>query len=155
MKYITPLLVFFIAFILIQGCEKKQEKSDSQPSSDEQTAEVQFSDEQTVTEKAVLETKEGLPENFPKEIPIPEKAKKIKYIDNNTGKIVICETEVGVKEVINFYKENMKKNGFELIKNDNLIDKDEIYNADWKKDNKNVNVAITFQNNTTSVVISY
>ncbi len=155
MKFIKLFLIVFTSFLLLQGCGEKKEQSDSQAPKEEQTSGTQSSAEQTENNQATLDTKEGLPEDFPKDIPLPEKMKKAKYIDNNNSKIVIIEADINVKDAINYYKENLKKNGFELNKNDNLIDRDEIYNADWRKNNKNVNVAITFQNNLSNIVISY
>jgi len=155
MRYINSILIVFLTFLLIQGCGKKEQQSDSQVPADEQKTEIQSSGEQTETNQASLETKQGLPEDFPKDIPLPEKIKKTKYIDNNANKIVILDADISVSEAISYYKENMKKNGFDLNKNDSLIDTDNIYNADWRKGNRNVNIAITFQNNITTVVISY
>lgn len=155
MKYIKLFVIIFAAFLLLQGCGKKEGQSDSQAPKDEQTSSTQASGEQTGNVQATLETKEGFPDDFPKDIPRPENIRKIKYIDNNTNKIVIIEADIPVKDAINYYKENMKKNGFELNKNDNLIDRDDIYNADWKKEKRSVNIAITFQNNLTNIVISY
>ncbi|MCX7834213.1 MAG: hypothetical protein N2490_08395 [Ignavibacteria bacterium] len=155
MKYIKLFLIIFIAFILFQGCGKKEGQSDSQAPSKEQSNAVQSSSEQIETGQATLEMKQGLPEDYPKDVPLPENVKKIKFIDNSSNKIVILETDVSVQNTINFYKENMKKNGYELDKNQNLVDSENVYNADWKKDKKTVNVAISSQNNITNVVISY
>ena len=99
----------------------------------------------------------GLPKDFPADIPQPKNAKTLGSLNSSEGVVVTFESTDKVQDIVNFYKEEMKKNGFSITEGgENLVsDKGGLIN--WSKDKRDIGLMLGYDKdkNITSLVITY
>jgi len=158
------LLLILISFVIFSGCGKKDDKV-TDKSGDKKTEDVKKDDasnqnpdkkdDKNSTTNS-LQMTDGLPKNFPSDIPQPKTYKSVRTLPGTDGTFVIFETSDKVKNIVDFYQEEMKKNGFEAIEGgDNLVSEN-VAQMGWKKKDREINVAVTnVDNSNTQIVITY
>lgn len=182
MKKIILLLVF-ACVIILNGCEEKKEVSgnkDVSPSkndpsdkmpqleksrNDELNKSELNNQEQTNTDPALQEKENsnelgmtpGMPANFPSDVPQPKNSKVIGSLTSTEGTMVTFESNDKIQEIINYYKEELTKNGYSISEDGELITPDKGGMINWKKGTKEVQLVLGFnkEKNISSLVITY
>lgn len=174
------LLLLFSSAIIFSSCgdkndettaDKKSEvKSGSEVSGNESSTEEEkskqelASKEEANTDPSSTENKQndlgmtpGLPGDFPKDVPTPKNSKTLGSLNSTEGTVVTFETTDLVPDIISFYKDEMKKAGYEVIEgSENLVsDKGGVLN--WKKAGREVGLMMGYDKDKqiTSLVITY
>jgi hypothetical protein len=155
-------LTLFIGF----GCGKNQQapeqKKDNsgEVKTDNKTPEKNgdIKKEETKTDGNDLGLKSGLPADYPKDIPVPPNSTCHGSIYNQSeGTTVTFVSKVKPMEIANFYKEEMKKNGFQLETGSEELMNDKGGMLKWTKDKREVEVMMSFktESSDTDIVLSY
>lgn len=164
-KMIIVSAILFLA--LAAGCGKKTDTQTANDSSAVQQDKVkqQMTDDATApgstgkTENTIpgneLGMTAGLPPDFPSDVPQPKNAKVIGSLMSSDGMVVNFRTAVPVKELVEFYKVELTKNGFEPLENNDLVMKDVGGMMGFKKGSRDVQFMMSSNEDTTSVVITY
>lgn len=99
----------------------------------------------------------GLPKDFPQDVPQPKNSKTLGSLNSTEGTVVTFESADKVMDVINFYKEEMKKNGYTITEGSENIINDKGGLINWTKDKKEVGLMLGYDKdkNITSLVITY
>ena len=99
----------------------------------------------------------GMPANFPADIPQPKNSKVIGSLTSTEGTMVTFESNDKVQEIINYFKEEMTKNGYAVSEDGELITPDKGGLINWKKGTKEVQLVIGYDKdkNISSLVITY
>lgn len=179
MKIVT--LIMFSLGILVISCgenkeqatdQKKQEVAeDNQGSKESNTADEQelakqelAGKEEANTDPSSTENRQndlgmtpGLPGDFPKDVPTPRNSKTLGSLNSTEGTVVTFESSEMVPEIISYYKEEMSKNGYELIEGSENLVSDKGGVLSWKKNGKEVGIMMGYDKDKqiTSLVITY
>ncbi len=130
----------------------------------ESTGQEQLSKEEANTDPSSTESKQndlgmtpGLPADFPKDVPTPKNAKTIGSINSTEGTVVTFESTDLVPAIVDFYKAEMKNNGYELAEGAETVVSDKGGIVNWKKDSKEVGLMLGYDKDKeiTSLVITY
>lgn len=173
------ILLFVFAFVItLNGCDDKKEVSGDKnvPTSKENKTEMKDPSsmpkqeevnktEETNTDPAKQETDKsnelgmtpGMPANFPSDIPQPKNSKVIGSLTSTEGTMVTFESNDKVQDIINYYKEEMTKNGYAVSEDGELITPDKGGLINWKKGAKEVQLVLGYDKdkNLSSLVITY
>lgn len=159
------LILLLIAFVSLSGCGKKDDKI--QAGKDEKkTEEVkkENGDENKTDSKGDgtinlndLGISEGMPKNYPTDVPQPKNSKCLGSLSSSEGTVVTFESSDKVKDVVDFYKEEMKKSGFTVADGGDVIVSDEAAILAWKKNDKEVSTIISFdkEKSKSQIAITY
>lgn len=173
------ILLFVFAFVIsFNGCDDKKEVSGDKndPSVKENKAEqkepssgIKPEGTNTTGEANTDPSKQepdksnelgmtpGMPANFPADIPQPKNSKVIGSLTSTEGTMVTFESNDKVQEIINYFKEEMTKNGYAVSEDGELITPDKGGLINWKKGTKEVQLVIGYDKdkNISSLVITY
>ncbi|MBK9331869.1 MAG: hypothetical protein IPM96_05540 [Ignavibacteria bacterium] len=172
---IILITFFFISSIIISGCGNKDENSGKDgKESGNKTSETQNNDLTQKTEEQIKEDankeagdetktenelgmKPGLPSDFPKDIPQPKDSKVLGSLTTSEGTVVTFESNTKVLEIVEFYKEEMKKSGYTLSEEGESLVTDKGGLINWTKDSKTAGLMLGYDKdkNITSLVITY
>ncbi len=175
MNKLNFLIIILFAFVTLNCGNKKQitiEKSDDskQETKKEGTDASQDSkNDKKNKDESIQQSKEdinkanelgmtpGLPNNFPSDVPQPKNSKTLGSLNSSEGTVVTFESNDKVLDIVNFYKEEMKKNGYVLSEGGESMISDKGGLVDWKKDTKEVGLMLGYDKdkNITSLVITY
>ncbi|MBV6480168.1 MAG: hypothetical protein HGGPFJEG_03014 [Ignavibacteria bacterium] len=99
----------------------------------------------------------GLPKDFPQDIPLPPNSKTLGSMSSSEGTVVPFESKEKVQELINFYKEELKKNGFKLNEDGQSVTSDKGGMLGWTKDKREIGIVLAYDKDkdATSLVITY
>jgi hypothetical protein len=166
MKKISKyLLILSLLFFVSCG---KGDDSDSSKTDEEGTEDV-INDDKTTSGKTEgkddesslgtndLGMSEGLPDDFPDDIPLPLNGKCLGSIITSEGTVVTFESPVKVKEIVEFYKKQMDGNGYELSEGGEVLVSDQGGLIGWEKAGKEIGLMLGYdkEKEITSVVITY
>jgi len=165
------LLILFGVIITSNGCGEKKESSDEKKDNAQQKEDaVLIEEESKKTEELSEDTlKEdanksnelgmtpGLPKDFPADIPQPKNAKTLGSLNSSEGVVVTFESTDKVQDIVNFYKEEMKKNGFAVTEGGESLVSDKGGLINWVKDKREIGLMLGYDKdkNITSLVITY
>lgn len=162
MKKISKyLLILSLLFFISCG---KGDDSDSSKTDEEGTEEVKKEDKTTDGKEDEsnlgsndLGMSEGLPDDFPNDIPEPENGKCLGSIITSEGTVVTFESTNKVKDVVDFYKEKMSNSGYELSEGGEILVSDQGGLIGWNKAGKEIGLMLGYDKDKeiTSVVITY
>jgi hypothetical protein len=145
------LLLLLISFLAVSGCGKKDDKTDKTDKTDDKKTENVKKDDQNVDKKDDksssmndLQMTEGLPKNYPGDIPQPRNSKCLGSFSSSDGTVVSFESTDNVKYVVDFYKEEMKKNGFDIQEGADVLVSETAAILGWKKKDRDVSVIIGY-----------
>jgi hypothetical protein len=166
-KIIVLLFALVLGLTSAAGCDKKSDNQTSKDTNSVQQDKVkqQMNDDGSVpgstgkTENTIpgneLGMSAGLPSDFPPDIPQPKNSKIIGSLLSSDGMVVTFQTDAPVKEVVEFYKSEMTKNGFKQTESGDMLMKDNGGMIGFQKDNRDVQLMLSSNENITSVVITY
>jgi hypothetical protein len=151
-------VVLISSSIFLNGCGKKENTSSGDNKTGETTTEEQKSDQTNNPageNKNELGIKEGLPADFPSDVPQPENSKVLGSLNTSEGTVVTFESDNKPRDILTQYDAALGKSGYK--KADNEMMKDEGGMAMWNKDKKEVSIMLAWdkEKNKTSVVITY
>lgn len=165
-------LLYFIlvsAFIFTIGCgqksddknTKKEDNKNEQVKSDDKKIDNGSSDapksQDTKSDANTLGMAPGLPENFPKDIPQPGNSKCNGYINSSDGTVVTFESKDKLKDLIEMFKTEMKKSGYEIGEGGDTFVSEQGALLGFKKGDKEVGylLGVDKEKNLTQIVITY
>lgn len=162
MKKINFLIIaLFLLFTISCGKKSENVESKKESSKEEVKKEEGKSPGESKDESKLnindLGISEGMPSDFPSDIPKPNNSKVLGYLSSSDGTVVTFESTDKVKDIMDFYKNEMKKNGFSTSEGGELLMSDEGGLMGWKKDNREVGLMLGLDKdkNVTSLVITY
>jgi len=99
----------------------------------------------------------GLPKDFPVDVPQPKNAKTLGSLNSSEGVVVTFESTDKVQDIVDFYKEEMKRNGFAVTEGGETLVSDKGGLINWIKDKREVGLMLGYDKdkNITSLVITY
>jgi hypothetical protein len=120
-------IIVLLSFVLVFGCGKKSdttkkdgEKTEQTEKTDEKKDNTSGSDQKgDKSGISDLGLTEGLPSNYPKDIPQPPNSKCMGSLNSSEGTVVTFESSATVKQIIDFYKEEMKNSDFRSVMAEN------------------------------------
>lgn len=160
------IILLLLSLAVFSGCgDNKKTDKDGKDTTQTQTenqnrtsGENQTSGENTENKTGAndLGMKEGLPADFPADVPQPPDSKVIGSLSSTEGTNVSFESPKTTQEIADFYKDAMSKAGY-TIKPDGEAVSDTNAMIDWAKEGKNVSLVAVRDNskNSCSVVITY
>jgi predicted small lipoprotein YifL len=146
------LILLLITFVSLSGCGKKDDKSQI-GKDDKKSEEVKKDDgNQNSGEPKDNETiklndlgiSEGMPKNYPGDIPQPKNSKCLGSLSSSEGTVVNFESTDKINELVVYFKEEMKKSGFNIIEGGDIIVSDDAAILGWKKNDRDVSVIMSF-----------
>lgn len=160
------LLSVLLLFAILTACGDSKEEQTQQDSTGSIQVEEKYPKTLNGTEAGEtqgeekgpndLGMKDGLPADFPSEVPQPPESKVIGYLTSSEGTNVSFESPKNVQEVADFYKAEMGKAGYTVKQDGEAISETNAL-IDWAKDEKNVSLVVVRDpdKNVSSVVITY
>ncbi len=149
------LILLLIGFVLISGCGKKDDIKENVK--DDKKSEEMKKDNTTSGDQSKVESKdknstnpndlgisEGLPKNFPGDIPQPKNSKCLGSLSSSEGTVVNFETSEKIKDLVDFYKDEMKKIGFVIVEGGDIIVSDDAAILSWKKAEREFSLIMSF-----------
>lgn len=129
--------------------QNKKEELNSDPSADLSKSDANKTNELGMTP--------GLPANFPGDVPQPKNSKTLGSLNSSEGTVVTFESPEKVLDIVNYYKEEMKKNGYVISEGGETLVSDKGGLIGWKKESKEVGLMLGYDKdkNITSLVITY
>lgn len=99
----------------------------------------------------------GLPPDFPNDVPQPPKSKVLGSLNSSEGTVVTFESEIPIKEIVDFYKQNLSDAGYNLSEGGEMLITEQGGLIGWKKDNKEVSLMLgrDTEKGITSIVVTY
>jgi len=157
-------LTAFIVFMA--GCgkteQKKETTGDNKTTGDQQTGQQQQDNkttgDQTTTKtdsKNELGIKEGLPADYPSDVPKPINSKALGYLSTQEGTVVTFESLDKPKDVLKDFTGNLEKGGFKKGEGEMMSDDGGL--SIWNKEKREVSIMLAWQKekNNCSVVVTY
>jgi hypothetical protein len=166
-KHKKIFVLVILALALLAGCGKKpdnktaadstavQQDKVKQQASNDGTAPGSTGETQTTIPGNELGMSAGLPPDFPADVPQPKNSKVIGSLMSSDGMVVTFQTDIPVKEVVEFYKSEMTKNGFKQSESGDMLMKENGGMIGFQKDNRDVQLMLSSNENVTSVVVTY
>lgn len=154
------ILLSFLAFsLVISGCTKKEEPKNETAGNDAKKEQTSDSNKNSKNELKAgdLGIAAGLPSNFPSDLTQPKDSKCLGYLSTSEGTVVTFESTLTVKELTDFYKDEMKKQGYGMDDGGEVVMSETGAILAWKKDAKEVSVVIAKDESSgkTSLVLTY
>lgn len=150
------LIVLFSSFI-ISGCGKKQDttttgdkKEDVKPGGE---APDKSPDKTTATND--LGIKEGLPADYPAEVPQPKNSKCLGSLNTSEGTTVTFESDEKPRDIQIDFAGTLEKNGYKKSEGEMMSDDGGM--ALWTKDKKEVSIMLAWdkEKKKSSIVVTY
>ena len=164
LKNLKLFISFALIIAFISGCGKTdQQQQQQQTTGDNKTGDQQQQQQQqqsagdqtqTKTDsKNELGIKDGLPSDYPSDVPKPVNSKAMGYLNTMEGTVVTFESPERPKIIFNAFSQGLEKGGFK--KGDGEIMSDSVINVIWTKDKREVGIMLAWlrdKNNSTTVV---
>lgn len=151
---------FFLILIsfFLSSCGKKDQTEQTTPggeTGDVSKTEGQTNPEKKEGDKTGLDIKEGLPADYPSDIPKPIDSKCLGSLQTSEGIVVTFESTAKPKDILETFASEIEKNGYKKDENEMMSEKGGM--ALWKKDKKEVSIMLAWDDtkSITSAVITY
>ncbi|MBI5404184.1 MAG: hypothetical protein HY959_12355 [Ignavibacteriae bacterium] len=170
MKKLLMLLLAF-SFLALYGCGNKDENKEVKK--DEKTTEQSKPDDVKNENTTAGDVKKdnsdpnglglttGLPQDFPKDIPQPNNSTCNGFLSSSDGTVVTFESKDNLKSVVDFYRTNMEKNGYQKQEGNEYFENENGAMLGFKKSGKEAPREVGFligvnkENKITQIVITY
>ncbi|MGA2669538.1 MAG: hypothetical protein ABSF32_11600 [Ignavibacteria bacterium] len=150
------LLIFILLLttgIYFSGCGKKDatssgdKKEDVKPEEQKQTTEGTKTNELGITE--------GLPKDYPSDVPEPKNSKCMGSLNTSEGTVVTFESTDKPKDILADFTSALDKNGYKKGEGEMMSDEGGL--SMWTKDKKEVSLMLAWDKdkNKSSVVVTY
>src|SRR3972149_793 len=163
LNYLKLFFAFSLMFLLFIGCGKTEQQQQQQTPGDNKPAGEQQNQQQPAgdqTQKKVegkneLGISEGLPADYPSDVPKPNNSKAIGFLSTQEGMVVTFESTDKPKDIFKAFEAELEKGGF--TKSEDAQIKDEGGMCMWKKDKREVSIMLAWQKekNVSSAVVTY
>ena len=84
----------------------------------------------------------GLPPDYPKDVPQPPNGKVLGSLNSSEGTVVTFESEMPIKEIVDYYKNSLSEAGYELSEGGEMLITEQGGLIGWKKGNKEVSLML-------------
>jgi hypothetical protein len=166
MKYLSTilLLAFFITCSSFISCGKKDtntagDKKDETTKPTDQSTGLTKKDNPTDVNKNPNELgiSEGLPKDYPSDIPQPKNAKNMGFLTTSEGTVVTFESDEKPKDILTAFTTEIEKNGYKKDEGGEALMSDDGGLALWKKDTKECSVMLAWdkEKKKSSIVVTY
>jgi hypothetical protein len=159
-------ILFITGSLIISGCGKKDQtqtpggdnktdvKTDQQKTDPTKTDPTKTDPTKTDT-KNELGLKEGMPGDYPKDIPQPKNGKPLGSLNTSEGTTATFESSEKPMDILKDFADGMEKGGFKKSGDDMM--KDEGGMTMWKKDAREVSLMLAWDKDkkVSSVVVTY
>lgn len=156
-KYVFNLFFILImaVVLIVSGCGKKENTSSGDQTDDIKTDEQKKEEPNTENKTNELGITEGLPDDYPAEVPQPINSKVLGSLNTSEGTVVTFESNDKPMNIFSEFTGELEKNGYK--KADGEMMKDDGGMAIWNKDKKEVSIMLAWdkEKNISSVVITY
>ena len=158
--YTVLIMLIFTAVIFFNGCGKQDQntvkKTDSTKTSDQK--DNKFAGEnQTKTDPKSNELgiKEGMPADYPADVPQPSNAKCLGSLNTSEGTVVTFESTDKPKVLLVPFAEGVEKSGFKKSEGEMMSDDGGMIM--WTKDKREVSIMLAWdkEKSVTSIVVTY
>jgi len=160
------LLTAALAFISVTGCkvdiktgddannDKKTETGQQSSTENKSSGEAPKTDNSTGNDLGLAA---GLPSNYPSDVPQPKDSKCLGSLNSSEGTVVTFESTQSVKDILDFYKGEMKKSGYDIGDGGEVLMSDKGGIIGWKKGDKEVGLMLgaNEEKKNTSIVVTY
>jgi hypothetical protein len=153
------LYLFFILFtaaaVYTSGCGKKENTSSGEQSGDTKTEEQKKEDPGVEVKSNELGISEGLPADYPSDIPQPRNSKVLGSLNTSEGTVVTFESSDRPKDILSQFSEELEGNGYKKAEGEMMSDDGGM--AMWNKEKSEVSIMLAWDKdkNLSSVVITY
>jgi|SRR4030095_1859197 len=164
-KQFNSLVVLSAALMLVlSSCGKNDQKTtgdktDSTKQNQQQQNQVQSSGDKSNTntdpKSNELGIKEGLPADYPADVPQPSSAKCLGSLNTSEGTVVTFESTDKPKDILKPFAEGVEKSGFKKSEGDMMNDDGGM--TMWTKDKREVSIMLAWDKDkkVSSVVVTY
>ena len=161
------LILLLAGFVFISGCGKQEETKDKakddakteEPKSDNTSSGEVKKDESKDKSGSLNELgiTEGLPKNFPNDIPQPRNSKCLGSLSSSEGTVVNFESSEKIRDLVMFYKDEMKKGGFSIAEGGEVMVSDDAAILSWKKNEREFSLIMSFdkEKNMSQIAMTY
>lgn len=163
----TKLNLFFtfavLSAFIISGCGKQDQKTEGDKKDSTKTTQQQNTtagENKTNTtgqenKSNELGIKEGMPADYPKDIPQPQNSKCLGSLNTSEGTVVTFESTDKPRAVLAPFTEAVEKAGFKKAEAEQMSDDGGM--AMWKMDKREVSIMLAWdkEKNVSSVVVTY
>lgn len=157
-------VVVAVVLIALTGCSKKNDKTEGDKKKDSvtqvdknknQVAGENKTGSNTETKSNELGIKEGLPADYPSDIPQPPNAKCLGSLNTSEGTVVTFESTDKPKAILASFSEGVEKAGFKKSEGEMMSEDGGM--SMWTKDKREVSIMLAWdkEKNNSSVVITY
>lgn len=161
-KFNLLFTVLILAAVLMAGCGKKPDqktegdKKDSTKSTTQQNTTAGENKTGTTDGKTnELGIKEGMPADYPKDVPQPVNSKCLGSLNTTEGTVVTFESTDKPKVILAPFGEGLEKAGFKKSEGEMMSDDGGM--SVWTKDKREVSIMLAWdkEKNNSSVVVTY
>jgi len=153
-KFTLLLTLLLVSAVWLSSCGKK-ETTTGGDTKDQKTEEQKTGEQKKETKSNELGITEGLPANYPSDVPQPKNSKVLGSLNTSEGTVVTFESTDRPKDVLAGFAGELEKNGFKKDEGEMMSEEGGL--ALWKKDNREVSIMLAWDRdkNVSSVVITY
>jgi hypothetical protein len=164
LKYTVTVLVLFI--FVLAGCGKKTDQQQTNTTGDNKqlNQDVKVENKDVPTNKTddskkdgknELGIKEGLPADYPKDLPQPKNSKVLGSLNTSEGTTVTFESTEKPMDLLKDFGDNVEKIGFKKADGEQM--KEEGGMSMWKKEAREVSLMLAWdkEKKISSVVVTY
>ena len=156
-------VLVLIAGISFSGCGKKdqtqQQNTTGDNKQDVKTTEPKkddaSKDNTKKDSKNDLGIKEGIPSDYPSDVPQPQNSKCLGSLSTSEGTVVTFESNDKPKDILKPFTDGLDKNGYKKGEGEMMSDDGGM--SMWKKDKKEVDIMLAWDKDkkTSSIVVTY
>ncbi|MGH2575976.1 MAG: hypothetical protein ACRDFC_09790 [Ignavibacteria bacterium] len=154
-KFRLLLVLFLLSLFYLTGCGKKEQTTGGDIKTDVKQDELKKDEQKKETKSNELGIVEGLPKDYPSDIPQPQNSKCLGYLNTSEGTVVTFESDDMAKDVLAQFKSGVEKNGYKKDEGEMMSDDGGLIM--WRKDKKECSLMLARdkEKNKTSVVVTY
>ena len=158
-KFNLLFIFVFSAVLFVIGCGKQDQKTDGDKKTDstqtDQNQNQVAGDNKTNTNPNELGIKEGMPADYPADIPQPLNSKCLGSLNTSEGTVVTFESTDKPKDLLAPFTEGVEKAGFKKGEGEMMSDDGGM--VVWNKEKREVSIMLAWdkEKSISSVVVTY
>lgn len=159
--YTGLIMIILATALLTNGCGSKNQNTDTKKTDSVKTTDQKDNkiagENQTNTDPKTNELgiKEGMPADYPSDVPQPSNAKCLGSLNTSEGTVVTFESTDKPKVLLVPFAEGVEKSGFKKSEGEMMSDDGGM--TMWTKDKREVSIMLAWdkEKSVTSVVVTY